>query len=44
VAVTVTALIALYVVVRHRSNIVRLLSGTENRFERRKPDDREDGE
>jgi glycerol-3-phosphate acyltransferase PlsY len=44
VAVTVTALIALFVVVRHRSNIVRLLSGTENRFERRKPDDREDGE
>jgi glycerol-3-phosphate acyltransferase PlsY len=44
VAVTVTALIALFVVVRHRSNIVRLLSGTENRFERRKPDDREDDE
>lgn len=43
VAVVVTALIALFVVVRHRSNIARLLSGTENRFERKKPGDDDEG-
>ena len=31
------AVIALFVVVRHRSNIQRLLDGTENRFVRRPP-------
>jgi glycerol-3-phosphate acyltransferase PlsY len=44
VAVAVTAVIALFVVVRHRSNITRLLSGTENRFERRKPGEKGDKE
>jgi len=33
----VAALIALFVFVRHRANIGRLLCGTEKRFERRKP-------
>lgn len=37
VQVAVTALVALFVAVRHRANIARLLNGTENRFERRKP-------
>jgi glycerol-3-phosphate acyltransferase PlsY len=33
----VAAMIALFVLVRHRTNIGRLLCGTEKRFERRKP-------
>jgi glycerol-3-phosphate acyltransferase PlsY len=37
-AMGISALIALFVVVRHRANIARLLKGTEKRFERRKPD------
>jgi glycerol-3-phosphate acyltransferase PlsY len=38
IATWVTALIALFVVVRHRSNVRRLLTGTEKKFERRVPD------
>jgi glycerol-3-phosphate acyltransferase PlsY len=38
-AAWVAALIALFVVVRHRANVARLLSGTEKRFERRKEPD-----
>jgi acyl phosphate:glycerol-3-phosphate acyltransferase len=37
--VDVAALIALFVVVRHRANIVRLLGGTEKRFEGKKGDE-----
>ncbi len=29
-------LLAVFIVIRHRSNIVRLVQGRENRFERRK--------
>jgi glycerol-3-phosphate acyltransferase PlsY len=36
IAMGVAALIALFVVVRHRANIARLLSGTEKRFERKR--------
>jgi glycerol-3-phosphate acyltransferase PlsY len=36
VAMWVSALIALFVVVRHRANIARLANGTEKRFERKK--------
>jgi glycerol-3-phosphate acyltransferase PlsY len=32
----VTGIVAAFVVIRHRSNIGRLLAGTENRFDRRK--------
>ena len=32
------ALLALFIVVRHRTNIQRLCSGTESRFEKKKPD------
>jgi glycerol-3-phosphate acyltransferase PlsY len=32
-----TAFIALFVIIRHRANIARLLAGTEKRFERRPP-------
>jgi glycerol-3-phosphate acyltransferase PlsY len=35
-AVCVAGLVALFVLVRHRANIVRLAAGTEKRFERRK--------
>jgi acyl phosphate:glycerol-3-phosphate acyltransferase len=35
IAMWVSGLIALFVVVRHRANIARLLNGTEKRFERR---------
>jgi acyl phosphate:glycerol-3-phosphate acyltransferase len=42
-AAWVTALIALFVVVRHRANVARLLSGTEKRFERRKEPESEPG-
>ena len=41
-AVTVTVFLAVFVVVRHRANIGRLLKGTENRFDRRKPPGPED--
>jgi hypothetical protein len=34
----VTAVVALFVVVRHRANVKRLLTGTEKKFERKKPD------
>jgi glycerol-3-phosphate acyltransferase PlsY len=37
IAMGVSGLIALFVVVRHRANIARLLNGTEKRFERKKP-------
>jgi len=37
VSVSVTALIAFFVVVRHRANIARLISGTENRSGEKKP-------
>ena len=40
VALTVTSVIAVFVIVRHRANISRLLGGTEKRFERRKPGDK----
>jgi acyl phosphate:glycerol-3-phosphate acyltransferase len=40
VAIWVAALVALFVVVRHRANVGRLLSGTERKFERRKPPDK----
>jgi glycerol-3-phosphate acyltransferase PlsY len=36
IAMCVSGLIALFVVVRHRANIARLLGGTEKRFERKK--------
>ncbi len=39
IALWVTAAVAVFVVVRHRSNIARLLTGTEKRFERGKPRD-----
>lgn len=39
-ALWVTGVIGAFVVVRHRSNIGRLLNGTEKRFERRKPEDK----
>jgi glycerol-3-phosphate acyltransferase PlsY len=35
-AILVSGLIALFVVVRHRANITRLIGGTEKRFERKK--------
>lgn len=38
VAMAVSALIAVFVVVRHRANIARLVTGTEKRFERKKAD------
>lgn len=38
VALTVTSVIAVFVIVRHRANISRLLGGTEKRFERKKPE------
>jgi len=38
IALWVTVLIALFVVVRHRANVRRLLTGTEKRFDRKKPD------
>jgi glycerol-3-phosphate acyltransferase PlsY len=37
IPVAVTVAVALFVVVRHRANIARLLNGTEKRFERTKP-------
>jgi glycerol-3-phosphate acyltransferase PlsY len=33
----VAGVIALFVVIRHRANIGRLLNGTEKRFERGRP-------
>ncbi len=39
-ALWVTGIIGAFVVIRHRSNIGRLLSGTEKRFERKKPEDK----
>jgi glycerol-3-phosphate acyltransferase PlsY len=42
VPVSVTALIAVFVVVRHRANIARLISGTESRFGGKKPPGGED--
>jgi glycerol-3-phosphate acyltransferase PlsY len=36
VGISVSALIAVFVVIRHRANISRLLAGTEKRFERKK--------
>jgi acyl phosphate:glycerol-3-phosphate acyltransferase len=36
IAMWVSGLIALFVVVRHRANIARLLNGTEKKFERKK--------
>jgi glycerol-3-phosphate acyltransferase PlsY len=36
IAMGVSALVALFVVIRHRANIGRLLSGTEKRLEKRK--------
>ena len=41
-AVSVTAFLALFVVIRHRSNIGRLLKGTESRFDRKRPPGPED--
>ena len=38
IATWVTAVVALFVVVRHRANVKRLLTGTEKKFERKKPD------
>jgi glycerol-3-phosphate acyltransferase PlsY len=38
VDIWVSALIALFVAVRHRANVLRLLNGTEKKFERRRPD------
>lgn len=35
--IVLTALIALFVIVRHRENITRLLNGTENRFVKKSP-------
>ncbi len=37
--IVLTALIAVFVIVRHRENITRLLNGTENRFVKSKPDE-----
>jgi len=37
VVIAVTSLVALFVVVRHRANVRRLLGGTERKFERRRP-------
>src|SRR5271165_2261428 len=37
IALGAAALIAVFVVVRHRANVGRLLSGTEKKFERKKP-------
>lgn len=34
--ILVSSLVAAFVIIRHRANIARLASGTENRFERRK--------
>ncbi|WP_404420180.1 glycerol-3-phosphate 1-O-acyltransferase PlsY [Nibricoccus sp. IMCC34717] len=36
--VVLAALIAVFVVVRHRANIVRLVKGTENRFTKKEPE------
>jgi acyl phosphate:glycerol-3-phosphate acyltransferase len=36
IALWVSSVVALFVVVRHRANIVRLINGTEKRFERKK--------
>jgi glycerol-3-phosphate acyltransferase PlsY len=36
VAIGVSGLVALFVIVRHRANIGRLIGGTEKRFERRR--------
>lgn len=38
VITSVAAFVALFVVIRHRANIARLLNGTENRFTKKKPD------
>jgi glycerol-3-phosphate acyltransferase PlsY len=38
IALWVSGLIALFVIVRHRANIARLLGGTEKRFERKRAD------
>jgi glycerol-3-phosphate acyltransferase PlsY len=37
--ITLTALIALFVIIRHRENIKRLLNGTENRFVKKSPEE-----
>jgi len=37
IALWVTMLVALFVIVRHRANVGRLLGGTERKFERKKP-------
>lgn len=42
-ALGATILTALFVAVRHRANMARLLNGTEKRFERRKPGARGEG-
>jgi acyl phosphate:glycerol-3-phosphate acyltransferase len=39
IGIWVAALIALFVVIRHRANVRRLLTGTEKKFERRAPGD-----
>ncbi len=39
-ALWVTSAVGAFVVIRHRSNISRLLSGTEKRFERKKPEEK----
>ncbi len=39
IATWVTVVVALFVVVRHRANVKRLLNGTEKKFERKKPDE-----
>ena len=39
-AIWVTGVIGAFVVIRHRANIARLMSGTEKRFERRKTEDK----
>jgi glycerol-3-phosphate acyltransferase PlsY len=36
IAIAVSGLVALFVIIRHRANIARLLAGTERRFERRR--------
>ena len=38
IALWVTMLVALFVIVRHRANVGRLLRGTERKFERKKTD------
>ena len=43
-ALWVSLIIAVFVVVRHRANISRLLSGTEKRFDRAKPQDNKPGD